>query len=418
MPQVVAAPTPSCACCAFSSLGSDLFLPRSNERGSTIDKPEEHNSSSSNLSVTNKSDIIAPREARDRILASSSGSSLHRPILLVDTHGHPHLQREVRYASHDDDGIDDNHSTMMQSSIAGESVVSLTCAVSPLDWKVALEYASQSSRILPALGIHPWYLGDILLVNDNNNMDKSNKESQSNIERYIDWRWLNDLETHLSEHPRLIIGEIGLCKMARFVRDFPKNNGGKATAIALQKLVFSKQLQLAARWLRPVTVHCVDAHGMFMETLWEILQRVKEDSCPEEVNEDGNKKHWRTAFPSAIAMHSFTGTAHQVNEILAFERALLDPEDEDGNEAILFYFGVSHSINHLMCTSEKSRKKGIEAIRSIPANRLLVESDVHASVDVTLGTAGAVAYAAHVRGERIEDVAKLCVGNGLRFLSS
>ena len=95
----------------------------------------------------------------------------------MDTHGHPHLQREVRYASHDDDGIDDNHSTMMQSSIAGESVVSLTCAVSPLDWKVALEYASQSSRILPALGIHPWYLGDILLVNDNNNMDKSNKES-------------------------------------------------------------------------------------------------------------------------------------------------------------------------------------------------------------------------------------------------
>ena len=35
---------------------------------------------------------------------------------------------------------------------------------------------------------------------------------------------------------------------------------------------------------------------------------------------------------------------------------------------------------------------------------------------MTLGTAGAVAYAAHVRDERIEDVAKLCVGNGLRFL--
>ena len=43
---------------------------------------------------------------------------------------------------------------------------------------------------------------------------------------------------------------------------------------------------------------------------------------------------------------------------------------------------------------------------------------VHASIDVTLGTAGAVAYAAHVRGERIEDVAERCVVNGLRFLSS
>ena len=149
MPQVVAAPTPSCACCAFCSLGSDLFLPRSNERGSTIDKLEEHNSSLSNLSVTNKSDIIAPREAWDRIFASSSGSSLHRPILLVDTHCHPHLQRDVQYASYDD-GIDDNYSTMMQS-IAGESVVSLTCAVSPLDWKVALEMHPNLHEYCPLL---------------------------------------------------------------------------------------------------------------------------------------------------------------------------------------------------------------------------------------------------------------------------
>jgi TatD DNase family protein len=340
----------------------------------------------------------------------------------VDTHGHPHLQRvgEVQYAA-SYDGIDDTNSTEMMQSIADKSVVSLTCAVSPLDWKDALDYASQSSRILPALGIHPWYLGDILVKNDNNMDDTNNIESHSsNIERYIDWHWLNDLETYLSEHPRLIIGEIGLCKMARFVRDYPKDKGGKAMAMQLQKLVFSKQLQLAARWSRPVTVHCVDAHGIFMETLWDILRKVKEDTCrPEEVGEDVRKQHWRKAFPSAIAMHSFTGTAHQVNEILAFERALLDPEDEDGNnKAILFYFGVSHSINHLMCTSEKSRKKGMESIRSIPANRLLVESDVHASVDVTLGTAGAVAYAAYVRDETIEDVAKLCVANGLRFLSS
>ena len=84
----------------------------------------------------------------------------------------------------------------------------------------------------------------------------------------------------------------------------------------------------------------------------------------------------------------------------------------------MFYFGFSHSVNHLMCTSEKARRRGTEAVRSVPSDRLLVESDVHASIDVTLGTAGAVAYAAHVRGERIEDMAKRCVVNGLRFLSS
>ncbi len=40
-----------------------------------------------------------------------------------------------------------------------------------------------------------------------------------------------------------------------------------------------------------------------------------------------------------------------------------------------------------------------------PSDRLLVESHVHASMDVTLDTAGAVAYASDARGEKIEDLA-------------
>jgi Tat protein secretion system quality control protein TatD with DNase activity len=82
------------------------------------------------------------------------------------------------------------------------------------------------------------------------------------------------------------------------------------------------------------------------------------------------------------------------------------------------YFGFSHSVNHLICTSEKAPRRGTKAVRSVPSDQLLVESNVHASINVTLGTAGAVAYAAHVRGERIEDVANWCVVNSLRFLRS
>ena len=54
----------------------------------------------------------------------------------------------------------------------------------------------------------------------------------------------------------------------------------------------------------------------------------------------------------------------------------------------MFYFCFSHSVNHLMCTSEKARRRDMEAVRSVPSDRLLAESDVHASIDVTLGTAG------------------------------
>jgi TatD DNase family protein len=339
------------------------------------------------------------------------------------------LQREAQYARPEADD-----ETTGLAAVDGW-VVSLTCAVSPSDWKDALEYASRSPRILPALGIHPWYLGDIMVVDDDIENPNENCGDGGCVMNYINWDWLTDLETHLSEHPRLLVGEIGLCRMARFVREFPKDRGGKAAALELQKLVFSRQLELAARYSRPVTVHCVDAHGIFMEVLWEIFRRTKDLGRAEgrggDEGEGATKQQRRVreAFPPAIAMHSFTGTAHHVDEIMAFERVLLRPEggdnaggqpieDSDERGDVMFYFGFSHSVNHLMCTSEKARRRGTEAVRSVPSDRLLVESDVHASIDVTLGTAGAVAYAAHVRGERIEDLAERCVVNGLRFLSS
>jgi Tat protein secretion system quality control protein TatD with DNase activity len=85
---------------------------------------------------------------------------------------------------------------------------------------------------------------------------------------------------------------------------------------------------------------------------------------------------------------------------------------------LLFHFGISHAVNHHRCTREKARKKGKEAVRAVPPDRLLVESDVHAPPDVALGTAGAVAYVAQARGEKLELVADLSARNGLRFLSS
>ncbi|KAL7526071.1 hypothetical protein ACHAXR_001301, partial [Thalassiosira sp. AJA248-18] len=399
--------TPSCpccsGCCSFLS-GGGLFLPW-NEDGEFNENESNDDGVNNSGDLPLSTDVITPNESWEKISAKSAENTdkTKQQILLVDTHGHPHLQREVQYA-------DATTSADHELKDSSDCVVSLTCAVSPLDWKDALEYASQSPQILPALGVHPWYLGDIM--HDMDNID-TNCEI---IEQFLKWDWLTDLETHLSEHPHLLVGEIGLCKMARFLREFPKDRGGKATALQLQKVVFRKQLELAAKWSRPVTVHCVNAHGKFMEVLKEILMEVKESCAELEMQEA--KKIWRRSFPPAIAMHSFTGTAHHVGEILAFEKELLYPEEaQDGGKRhrrkqkqqqnptsetvpdkskedpddMLFYFGFSHAVNHVMCTSEKARKKGMEAVRSIPSDRLLVESDVHASVDVALGTAGAVA---------------------------
>ena len=282
------------------------------------------------------------------------------------------------------------------------------------------------------------YLGDIIIE----------KDQIDDVEKYLRWDWLTELEKHLSQHPNLIVGEIGLCKMAKFVREFPKEQGGKATALQLQKLAFRKQMALAAKWSRPVTVHCVNMHGAFLEVMNEILQQAK-DAYSNKLNvsdqKDTLQRFVRSAFPPAIAMHSFTGTAQHIQDLLLFEREVMNPDQVNKTSRIprkhkkqavdnvapeeasnngsdgqnyLFYFGFSHAVNHLMCTSEKARRKGIEAVISVPSDRLLVESDVHSTADVRLGTAGAVAYVAFARGDTLSDVAEQTTRNGLRYLSS
>jgi len=434
---------PSCPCCSFG--GMSLFLPWGDSNNIGVERVRIADETTLSSAAV---DVLSPSEAWQAIISARADASQQQlPIALVDTHGHPHLERSVEYAIQEKGG--EKYAYNDQTNI----VVSITCAVSPVDWNDALDYSCRSQHVLPALGIHPWYLSDILMKDIvEGNIEESTTDKPANIEQYLNWDWLNELEAQLSQHPNLIVGEIGLCKMARFVREFPKALGGKATALQLQKIVFKKQMELAAQWRRPVTVHCVNAHGLLMETLEEILNEARESCSKEEeqvhstsnnsLQYDGLKTTLRKAFPPAIGMHSFTGTAHHVQQILDFERSILYPElveaegkkqrgkkkqqkqqnaeekEVKGDTDILFYFGFSHSVNYIMCTSEKAKRKGIEAVQAIPSDRLLVESDVHATEDVTLGTAGATAYAAHARGESLQDVAETSTINGLRFISS
>lgn len=115
-------------------------------------------------------------------------------------------------------------------------------------------------------------------------------------------------------------------------------------------------------------------------------------------------------FPPAIAMHSFTGTAHHVKELLTLEKTITKDKP-------LFYFGFSHTVNFAMCTSEKSRRKGRDAVKEVPSARLVVESDVHASQDLLAGTAGAIAYVAWARGQDLKAIASLSSRNGQTFLT-
>lgn len=290
---------------------------------------------------------MTPQEALHEIAKAGENS------ILVDTHCHAHLERALHESYQLKEG---------GSAAQVNRSISLSCSVEPSDWRACLNYASQSTNILPGLGVHPWYL-------DNLPED-----------------YLQTLENLLQEHPTAMVGEIGLCKRAKFLRTYSE---GKAAALELQRSVFTNQLKLAAKYKRPVTVHCVAEHASLMRVLGEL-----------KVGE----------LPPTIAMHSFSGSAHHVQQLLKFEKHI--------KFSTTIYFGFSHIVNFEMNDSEKSRRQGIEAIRAVPADRLLAESDVSTSADVAAGTAGAIAYLAYALEKPIAEVAKQTAVNGVRFLTS
>ena len=71
-----------------------------------------------------------------------------------------------------------------------------------------------------------------------------------------------------------------------------------------------------------------------------------------------------------------------------------------------------------MNSSEKSGRQGIDAINTVPYDKLLAESDVHSSRDVAVGTAGAIAYLAHALGKPTVEVGAQTARNGIEFLSA
>jgi Tat protein secretion system quality control protein TatD with DNase activity len=378
----------ACPCCQF--LNENWFLPNPDKepllfsrRGVDLGERVDHRSEDDDAMLT-------PCLAWQRLYCTSAtaaedeatkDSPTNPRIVLFDTHSHAHLEQEQKSTSsarstyslsvylENSAGTDE----MIRRNV--EAVVPLiSCSVQPSDWNSCLEYASQSKVRIPALGVHPWYIESIL--------------SKENL-------WYEELEMLIQQHQGCMVGEIGLCKMARFVRTY---EGGKAAALALQRDIFLRQLLLAAKYQRPVSVHCVNQHGVLLE----ILQGL--DTT--------------TQTPSTIALHSYTGTEYHVKNLLQWESSILCPPGSSTTveRPPLLYFGVSHSVNCAMCTSVKSQRQGRDTLRAIPRDRLLLESDVHCSDDVILGTAGAAAYVSAVWQIPLEEVAAITTANALRFI--
>lgn len=259
----------------------------------------------------------------------------------------------------------------------------------PSDWPdvAALCDRSHTPRTLrPAYGVHPWYVNEVVDVtcdykaaggggeaiavegcdpaDQRGEGDDSGccrpprralKDTPSPTTEHPNAHaapWLVELERRLCAEPRAVVGEIGLDHYA-------KVPGTDMCAKAAQAWVWEAQLALAARLVRPVSVHCVHAGGVLLLRLRRAAVR---HVCAEDV------------LPPTMALHAYTGSAELAQQLARLPHGV-------GKR---LYFGFSAVINlraRPHGTEDKASAKARVAIHvrqvlaALPRSQVLLESD-------------------------------------------
>lgn len=286
--------------------------------------------------------------------------------------------------------------------------------------KETLELGDRNGRpstcsIIPSFGWHPWFAHQVYDDREENTEDLSSEsqkvahyknvitpspEDSSFIQGLPDPRplsvLLSQIRNHLTKYPLALVGEIGLDRSFRLpeTQDSQPINqpvepgltpGGREgrrlspyrVDMGHQRKILKAQLQLAGEMQRAVSVHGVAAHGILFETLQEtwkghekevVSKRVRKrrGSVPEahEYDDEGLDQKDEQAvakpYPPRICLHSFSGPPDQV-------RQYLNP-----NIPVLIFFSFSQVINFATASA-----KAVEAIKVVPDDRILVESDLH-----------------------------------------
>lgn len=108
----------------------------------------------------------------------------------------------------------------------------VVCGTCESDWEAVLAHAASDERVIPMLGLHPWFVAG------------------------ASPKWALTLESLLWSHPAGV-GECGL--------DFARKDTDRAT----QEAAFLIQLRLAHVLQRPIAMHVVQAWGRIIDLLRE-----------------------------------------------------------------------------------------------------------------------------------------------------
>ncbi|KAB8337096.1 hypothetical protein FH972_021400 [Carpinus fangiana] len=273
--------------------------------------------------------------------------------------------------------------------------------------------ASAHRDVIPSFGWHPWFshlLYDDLAPNAISGRPLSSDEKTSHYKQALTPEpehdtfiaelqdplllsdFLNETRARLAKHPNALVGEIGLDKAFRIpVAWLPKDHeqrdqsltpGGREgrrlspyrVSMNHQKKILLAQLKLAGEMQRPVSIHGVQAHGVVYETLvqtWKgherpVMSKKEQKRHPERLHPDDEDESSRAVsgpkpYPPRICLHSYSGPPDPVKQYI-----------HPSVPAEIFF-----SFSILVNFTSPAASKTAEVIRSIPDDRILVESDLH-----------------------------------------
>lgn len=269
------------------------------------------------------------------------------------------------------------------------------------------------NAIIPSYGRHPWFSHSIFnnTAAEPTFVYKEGGDLESAKERHYkailqpppqEPAFWNDLPTpeplsefmaatraRLKADPCAMIGEIGLDKPFRLAMqwedpslkdgDPERTTGGRQgrplsphhIRMEHQKTVLLAHLRLAGELGRAVSVHGVQAHGTLYDLLascWkghELRGRNHRAKDKGSIVLDSDVQTSKP-FPPRICLHSFSGKSDAVKQYLK----------PSIPASIFFSFAATNNLRN-----DGERAKARDAIKLVPDDRVLVESDLHAAGD-------------------------------------
>lgn len=227
---------------------------------------------------------------------------------------------------------------------------------------VECTYTTHPDKIIPAFGYHPWFSHLLYTTSEPpaslwDHYSKvltpcPTREFVETLPKPLSFHdYLNKMREYLQKHKDAIVGELGVDKSFRLpinYRDTPRQLTNYRVAMDHQLDIFKQQMQLAADFHRPVSVHAVHCHN----ALYDLIRAL-------------------SIVPPSICLHSYSGSVDFLLQNWLKKPSRRKPAPVQSK----MFISCSVLIN---ITSDD---RALKLLQNIPIDRVLSESDYHCAGD-------------------------------------